>query len=156
ELRALVFLVILDQLMDAAAGEIEEVDLSGGVLAPAHDAVRGAGQLVARPEHRLLQEFGAFVGLDADVLGETLLERPDPACIEIAIDVLPFELAEPLAVVNKPAGNRAKRLVPMLYNRREDRRRSPLAFGPEGMRSLLHRPAVVAALFDLVDHLPQV
>src|SRR5437879_4269352 len=44
----------------------------------------------------------------------------------------------------------------MLDDRREDRRRPLLAFGPEGVRAFLHAPAVVAAALDLVDHLPQV
>src|SRR5690349_16456906 len=38
----------------------------------------------------------------------------------------------------------------------EDGRRADLAFGAEGVRPLHHAPAVVAAFFDLVDHVPKV
>src|SRR5207248_6483337 len=48
ELGALVPLVGFDKLMDAAAGEIAEVDLAGRVFAPTYDAIGSAGQL-ARP-----------------------------------------------------------------------------------------------------------
>src|SRR5207247_1115095 len=45
ELGALVFLVVLDELMNAAAGEIEEVDFAVRVLAPGDDAICSAGEL---------------------------------------------------------------------------------------------------------------
>src|SRR5471030_3032258 len=38
----------------------------------------------------------------------------------------------------------------------EDRRRPLLAFRAKGIIPFHDRPAVVAALFDLVDHLPQI
>src|SRR5437660_6165108 len=44
----------------------------------------------------------------------------------------------------------------MLDNRLVDRRGALLAFRAEGMRAFHDGPAVVAASFDLVDHLPQI
>src|SRR5437867_3915907 len=44
----------------------------------------------------------------------------------------------------------------MFHYRLENRRRPFLAFGPEIVGAFHDRPAVIAALFDLVDHLPQI
>src|SRR5688500_13467616 len=44
----------------------------------------------------------------------------------------------------------------MLDDRLQDRRGPAFTFRPEVVVAFLDRPAVVAALFDLVDHLPQV
>src|SRR5213593_3895212 len=44
----------------------------------------------------------------------------------------------------------------MLQHRFEDRRRSLFAFGAEVVQAFHDGPAVVAALLNLVDHLPQV
>src|SRR5262245_21005994 len=83
-------------------------------------------------------------------------QTPDPPGVEVAVNVRSHEFRQALAAINKPAGKRTKIGVRVFDDRRQDRRRPFLAFGPEWVCSLLNAPAVVPAFFNLVDHLPQV
>src|SRR5262245_45853589 len=125
--------------MDGAAGEIEEIDLAVVVFAPANNAVSRAGQFFVA-----LQFAGAVA------------QSPDATRIEIAIKIGAFKLFQALAVINEPAGDAAKRGVIVLDDWLEDRRRPLFSLRPKRMSTFLDRPAVVAALFNLVDHLPQI
>ena len=92
ELGALVLLVTLDELMDAAAGEIEEVDFAGRVLAEAHDAIGGAGKLfVASVLLKVLECDGLAhwreLFLSFDFLQALVVIAPHAAGVEIAVDV---------------------------------------------------------------------
>src|SRR4051812_47284554 len=115
------------------------VDLAGLVLAEADDALRGLGQLLVE---------GNFLALGA--------QSPDPAGIEVAVDIGAHEVRQPAAAVNIAAGQAAEIGMRMLDHGREDGRWSFLALGPEGVIALVDAPAVIAAPLDLVDHLPEV
>src|SRR5262249_9634635 len=83
-------------------------------------------------------------------------ERPDFAGVEITVNVSAFQLLQPLAVVDVAAGERAELGVVVFDDRLEDGRRPLLAFGAEGVAAFRDAPAVVSALLNLVDHLPQI
>src|SRR4051794_108177 len=98
--------------MDAAAGEVHQVNFAGRVLAPAHDAIGGAGQL-------------AVAGLGGS-LSRTI--RPDAAGVEIAINILSLEFRQALAMVNEATGDRAEIGMRMFDHGFEDGRGPNLAF----------------------------
>src|SRR5204863_7017477 len=109
--------------------------------APGDDAERGVGQLAV---------FGHALRF------AVVTEHPDAAGVVITINVRPLQFRIPLAVVDEPAGEGAELGVIVLDDRGQDRRRPGLAFRAERVCPFLHAPAVVAALLDAVDHLPQV
>src|SRR5262249_38069393 len=104
-----------------------------------HDALRGLRQLL----------------LPGDLLA-VVAQAPDAAGVEVAVDVGAGQVGQALAVVNVAAGQAAEVRVRVLGDRRQDRRRPLGAFRAEGVCALVDAPAVVAALLDLQDALPQV
>src|SRR5262245_28590389 len=127
--------------MDLAPHEIEQQYFAVIVLGEADQTDRGAGQL---------DVIGHLAGF------AVVTKHPDPARVEIAVDIGASQLLEALAVIDVSARQRAEIGVRMLDDRLEDRRRPFLAFGPERMRPFHDAPAIVAALLDLVDTLPEV
>ena len=114
------------------------------------------------------------LGLRADVdqlavgdqLAVLVAQAPDPAAVEVAVDVDADQRGDLLAAVDVTAGDAqaaigpvAGRGVGILDDRRLDLggRVGPLpALGLERVETLPDAPAVVAAVLDAVDHLPEV
>src|SRR5437763_2702363 len=93
----------------------------------------------------------------ADLFGlVVILEGPDAARVVVAVDVMVVEALEAFAVIDEAAGDGTEVGVIVLDDRHEDRRRPAWPFGPERMGPFENAPAVVAALLDLVNLLPQV
>src|SRR5262249_13614485 len=103
------------------------------------DAQLGLGQLLV-PGHLLA----------------VVAHPPDPAGVEVAVEVGPREVLQALAAVDVAARQAAELGVRVFEDGRQDRRRPLLAVRAEGVVALHDRPAVVAALLDAVDHFPQV
>src|SRR5260370_41236044 len=100
--------------MNRAADQIEKENPPRLVLAEADDAIGGDGQLVV---------LGDFVAV--------VTEGPDPAGIEIAVDIRPLQFLEALAVVDVAAGQGAEIGVGVLNNGVHDGIGTALALGPE-------------------------
>ena len=108
------------------------------VFAEGDDARRDLGNLAVRDD---------FVAVEAG--------GPDAARFPVAADVGALQFREPLAAVDVAAGDAGRLGVREGEIRRQDRRRAALAFGMNRLRAFDDAPAVVAALLDPVDHLPQ-
>src|SRR5262249_55403007 len=110
----------LDQLVDAAAGEIEEIQLALGVFTPAHDAVGGAGDFGM--SHG--QNPGACLYLQNPVVLFPPNDRrgpgakgPYPARVKIAVNVIARQILEALATINEAARQRTEVRVWVLDDR---------------------------------------
>src|SRR5262249_15209589 len=125
--------------MDLPAHPVEEIQFARVVLAPADNAT-GRGDQFLMP---------------GDLLA-IVAKGPDSARVEVTVDVGADEVFQTLAVIDVAAGQRTEVRVRSLDDGRQDRRRAALALGPERGRCLNTAPAVVAALLDLDDRLPQV
>ena len=88
-------------------------------------------------------------------LSPSKLRGPELARHPVAADVGAGEVLEALAAVDVAAGDGGGLGVREGEGRRQDRRRAALALGLDRLRAFHDRPAVVAALLDAVDHLPQ-
>jgi hypothetical protein len=107
------------------------------IFTKSDDADRGAGDL-----RHLLGAIALKAG------------GPQSACLPVAKEVSAAQLGEALAAIDPAAGDAAGNRVRQRDQRRADRR-WPDRVRLDRLRAFHCRPAVVAALLDAVDHLPQ-
>src|SRR5262249_53551297 len=93
ELGAFILRIALDELMDAAAGEVHKVDFALGVLAPTHDAIGGAGDLAMVRLDPYLENPVVFLV----IVNVPLAMGPDAPGIEVAVDILAIEFFQSLS-----------------------------------------------------------
>ena len=85
-----------------------------------------------------------------------VLARPDLAGRVVAVKVRSLQLGKFRTVVNDSAGQRSRLGMRMLERRLHVRMRAGLAFQVKRMAAFVNAPAVVLALVDLVNLLPQI
>src|SRR5262245_22345568 len=85
-----------------------------------------------------------------------VLGGPDAAGRVVAVNVGPDQVGILLAVINDPASHRTGLGMRVFNGRLDMRRRSQLALEIERMAPFVDRPAVIVALADEVDLLPEV
>src|SRR5262249_13107159 len=82
-------------------------------------------------------------------------QRPDFACVVVAVDVGTLESRQPVGLIDVAAGDGAEVAVGMLDDRYRERPRPLLPLGTEWVSPLVDAPAVIAATLDKIDHRPQ-
>src|SRR5262249_23030 len=106
-----------DEAMNLATHEVEEVQFTRVVLAPADDATRRGDQFL----------------MPGDLL-PIVAKGPYAACVEVAVDVGADKVFQALAVIDVSTRQRAEIGVRMFDDWRQDWRRAALAFGAERVR----------------------
>src|SRR5262249_19334198 len=85
-----------------------------------------------------------------------MADAPDAAGREVTVEIRPPQVRQFGTVIDDAAGHRAGLGVMVLGDRLRERVRPRLAVQVERMRALQDAPAVVSALLDEVDLLPDV
>ena len=129
------------ELVQLAAREVDDEDLSVGSLSKLHRSQLDVAQFEIRGDGLLLR---------------IPLQCPDLARVVVTVNVVTSQFRQPRAVINEAAGDRSKIVMRVLDDRLDEFARTFGPLRPERVPAFPDTPAVIAAALDDVNHLPQV